>query len=124
MRQQGGVRPPCWPYRGERRGEFEVLLVDPHVLAEGNRGCLGASDQVHPASALAGGVAFLDDRLVMLEGVHLGEIVVAHDLGEADSRSNMTTSPITRYGQGSAVVDPVIEVFSCSALPTPAAATG
>jgi hypothetical protein len=29
-----------------------------------------------------GGVVFFDDRLVMLEGVHLGEIVVAHDLGK------------------------------------------
>ena len=26
---------------------------------------------------------FLDDRLVVLEGVHLGEVVVADDLGQA-----------------------------------------
>ena len=37
---------------------------------------------MHPAPRLAGGVEFFDDRLVMLERVHLGEIVVAHDLGE------------------------------------------
>ena len=63
--------------------QFEVLLVDRHVLAEGDRRGLGAADQVHPAPRLAGGVEFLDDRLVMLEGVHLGEVVVADDLGEA-----------------------------------------
>ena len=89
------MRPPCWPYRGKRRGAVRGTR---HVLAEGNRGCLGASDQVHPAPGLAGGVAFLDDRLVVLEGVHLGEMVVAHDFGEADSRTNMTTSSITRDG--------------------------
>jgi hypothetical protein len=43
---------------------------------------LGAADQMHPAPGLVGGVVFSDDRLVMLEGVHLGEIVVAHDLGK------------------------------------------
>jgi hypothetical protein len=43
-------------------------------------------------------VAFLDDRLVVLEGVHFGEMVAAHDPGVADSRTNMTTSPVTRDG--------------------------
>jgi hypothetical protein len=37
---------------------------------------------MHPAPGLVGGVVFFDDRLVMLEGVHLGEIVVAHDFGK------------------------------------------
>jgi hypothetical protein len=62
--------------------EFEILLVDRHALAEGDRCGLGAADQMHPAPGLVGGVVFFDDRLVMLEGVHLGEIVVAHDLGK------------------------------------------
>ena len=54
--------------------EFEVLLVDGHALAEGDGRGLGAADQMHPAPGLVGGVVFFDDRLVMLEGVHLGEI--------------------------------------------------
>ena len=62
--------------------EFEILLVDRHALAEGDRRGLGAADQMHPAPGLVGGVVFSDDRLVMLEGVHLGEIVVAHDFGK------------------------------------------
>ena len=36
---------------------------------------------------LVGGVVFFDDRLVVLEGVHLGKIVVAHDLGETRDES-------------------------------------
>ena len=40
-------------------------------------------DQVHPAPRLARVVELLDDRLVVLEGVHLGEVVVADDLGQA-----------------------------------------
>jgi hypothetical protein len=47
--------------------EFEILLVDYHVLAEGDCRGLGAADEVHPAPGLAGGVVFLDDRLVVLE---------------------------------------------------------
>src|SRR6266404_9769593 len=85
---------PCCGQTGRRKAsrftyprlggvqEFQVLLVDGHVLAEGDRRGLGAADQMHPAPRLAGGMEFLDDRLVMLERVHLGEIVVAHDLGE------------------------------------------
>ena len=42
-----------------------------------------AADEVHPLPWLARRMEFLDDRLMMLEGVHLGEIVVADDLGEA-----------------------------------------
>ena len=62
--------------------EFEILLVDRHILAEGDGRGPGATDQMHPAPRLARRVVFLDDRLVVFEGVHLGEIVVAHDLGE------------------------------------------
>lgn len=50
--------------------EFEVLLVDRQVLAEGDSGGLGAADEAHPALRLAGRVVFRDDRLVVLEGVH------------------------------------------------------
>src|SRR5215813_8969477 len=67
--------------------EFEVLLVDGHVLAEGDGRSLRAADEVHPAPRLARRVVFLDNRLVVLEGVHLGEIVVADNLGEARDES-------------------------------------
>ena len=63
--------------------EFEVLLVDRHVLAEGDRCGLGAADEMHPAPRLACRVVFLDDRLVVLRGVRLDEIGVADDLGDA-----------------------------------------
>ena len=62
--------------------QFQVLLVDGHVLAEGNRRGLGTADQMHPAPGLPGGVEFFHDRLVMLEGMHLREIIVADNFGE------------------------------------------
>ena len=75
--------------------EFEVLLVDGHVLAEGDRRGLGAADEVHPAPRLARRVVLLDDRPVVLEGVHLGEIVVADDLGEARDESLRVVAGLT-----------------------------
>src|SRR5207248_10042333 len=73
--------PLAWPrLRGVE--EFEILFVHGHALAERDRRGLSAADEVHPAPGLVGGVVFFANRLVVLEGVHLGEIVVAHDLGE------------------------------------------
>ena len=60
-----------------------MLFVHRNVHAERGRGGLGAVDEVHPAPSLASRVVFLDNRLVVLEGVHLDEIVVADDLGDA-----------------------------------------
>src|SRR5215210_7777718 len=53
--------------------QFEGLLIDFHVLDEGNRRGLGTGDQMHPEPGFAGRVKFLYDRLVMLEGMHFGE---------------------------------------------------
>src|ERR1700730_1447960 len=63
--------------------QLDHVLVERHVLAERDRRGLAAAHQVHPAPRLAGGVELLDDRLMVLEGVHLGEVVVADELGEA-----------------------------------------
>jgi hypothetical protein len=66
--------------------QLQILLVDGHVLAEGDCCGLGA-DQMHRAPGLARGVKLFDNRLVVLERVHLGEIVVAHDPGEKATAS-------------------------------------
>jgi hypothetical protein len=50
---------------------------------------------VHPAPRLARRVVLLDDRPVVLEGVHLGEIVVADDLGEARDESLRVVAGLT-----------------------------
>src|SRR6202020_1840959 len=62
--------------------QFQRFLVGGHVLAEGNGRGLCAADQMHPAPWVAGGVELLHDGLVMLEGVHFGETVVADDIAE------------------------------------------
>ena len=62
--------------------QLEVFLVDRHVLTEGDRRGLRAADEMHPAPRLTGRVVLLDDRLVVIEGVHLSEIVVPDDLCE------------------------------------------
>ena len=60
--------------------EFEGLFIDFHVFAEGNRRCLRPSDEMAPAPRFARGVKLLHDGLMMLEGMHLGEVIVAGDL--------------------------------------------
>ena len=60
--------------------EFNGFLVDLHVFSERDRCSLGPSDEMAPAPRLAGRIELLDDRLMVLEGVHLGEIIVARDL--------------------------------------------
>src|ERR1700726_2522303 len=66
--------------------QLEQVLVDRHVLAERDRRRLAAAHQVHPAPRLAGGVELLDDRLMVLEGMHLGEVVVADELRKASDQ--------------------------------------
>src|SRR5215469_17075997 len=64
----GPSRSPISKLRGVE--EFEILLINRHVLAEGDRRGLCAADEVHPAPRLARRLGLLDDRLVMLERVH------------------------------------------------------
>jgi hypothetical protein len=67
--------------------EVQILLIDRHIFTERNRRRSGAANEMHPAPRFAGGVKFFDDRLVMLERVHLGEVVVAHDFAETRDQS-------------------------------------
>jgi hypothetical protein len=48
--------------------QFQSLLRDFHVLAEGNRRGPGTANEVHPTPGLTRGMEFLDDRLMVLEG--------------------------------------------------------
>jgi hypothetical protein len=75
LRCPGGIRPPG-SFSPALSGveEFQVLLIDGHVLEEGCRRGTGAVDKMHPAPGLAHRAVFLDDRLVVLESVHLGEL--------------------------------------------------
>jgi hypothetical protein len=79
---------------GERRRETEQPLLERGAMVEGQdiEGAVVPDVQVNSprcsAPGLAGGVVFLDDRLMVLEGVHLGEIVVADDLGEAAMKAS------------------------------------
>src|SRR6058998_3984301 len=77
----GGARPP--PPRMLRVEELDRLLVDLHVLAVGDGRRLGRAHEMTPAPRKAGGVELLEGGLMMLEGVHLGEVVVHDDRGEA-----------------------------------------
>src|SRR5512132_1945240 len=58
--------------------ELECLLVDLHVLAVGDGRRLGRAHEMAPAPRKAGGVELLEGGLMVLEGVHLGEVVM-HD---------------------------------------------
>ena len=62
--------------------EFECLFVDFHILPEGDGRGLGASNKMAPAPGLTGGVKLFHNRLMVLKGVHLREVVVANDLGQ------------------------------------------
>ena len=83
-------------WRSGRVQQVEILLVDVHVLAERDRRRLAPADQMHPAPRLARVVEFLDDRLVVLEGVHLGEVVVADDLGETRDQRLRVVAAVRR----------------------------
>src|SRR5258705_1558340 len=86
----------CCPNRGYagragsgmlRVEEFERLLVDLHVLAIGDGRRLGRAHEMAPAPRKAGGVEFLESRLMVLEGVHLGEVIMHDNRGQtADER--------------------------------------
>ena len=65
--------------------QLNGLFIEFHILAEGNRCSLGPSDQMEPAPGLTRGVKLFHDRLMVFKGVHFGEIIVAHDLGETRS---------------------------------------
>src|SRR5258705_7891408 len=74
-----------WRVRGLSRGtgmlrveELDRLLVDLHVLAVGDGRRLGRAHEMAPAPRKASGVELLKGGLMVLEGVHLGEVVV-HD---------------------------------------------
>src|SRR5215472_9896932 len=65
-----------------RMKELDRFLVDLHVLAVGDRGGLGRAYQMAPAPGQARGVELLKRRLMVLKGMHLGEVVVDHNPGE------------------------------------------
>jgi hypothetical protein len=56
------------------------LFIDFHILAKRNGCSLSARAEMHPTLGLASGVKFFHDRLMMLKGVHLREIIMTHDL--------------------------------------------
>src|SRR5207253_11327966 len=56
--------------------ELDRLLVDLHVLAVGDGRRLGRAHEMAPAPRKASGVELLEGGLMVLEGVHLGEVVV------------------------------------------------
>src|SRR5207253_5923576 len=67
--------------------ELDRLLVDLHVLAVRNGRRLGRAHEMAPAPRKAGGVELLEGGLMVLEGVHLGEVVVHANRGQtADER--------------------------------------
>src|SRR5262245_34657141 len=72
--------------------ELDRLFVDFHVLAVGDGRRLGRAHEMAPAPRKAGGVELLKGRLMVLEGVHLGEVVVHDDRGQtADERVRVVT---------------------------------
>src|SRR5260370_23125388 len=62
--------------------QLQQLVEHAGALVRRDRRRLHAAHQVPAAPRLAGCVVFLDDRLVVLEGVHLGEVVAADELSE------------------------------------------
>src|SRR5882762_9997647 len=62
--------------------ELDRLLVDLHVLAVGDGRRLGRAHEMAPAPRKAGGVELLEGGLMVLEGVHLGEVVMHDDRGQ------------------------------------------
>src|ERR1700682_2587863 len=67
--------------------ERERLLVDLHVLAIGDGRRLSRAHEMAPAPRKTGGVELLEGRLMVLEGVHLGEVVMHDNRGQtADER--------------------------------------
>src|SRR5215475_9866476 len=83
-----------------RMKELDRLLVDLHVLAVGDGGGLGRADEVAPAPRQTCRVELLEGRLMVLERVHLGEVVVHDDLGEAgDQRVGIVTEGRVLLGE-------------------------
>src|SRR6267142_6467790 len=86
-----------WRVRGLSRGtgmlrveELDRLLVDLHVLAIGDGRRLGRAHQMAPAPRQPRGVKLLERGLVVLEGVHLGEVGGHDERGEtADERGRV-----------------------------------
>src|SRR5215470_1271267 len=60
--------------------QLQGLFIDFHILTKRNGCRLGARDQMQPAPGRTRGVKFFHNRLMMLKGVHLREIIVTHDL--------------------------------------------
>jgi hypothetical protein len=63
--------------------ELDRFLVDFHVFSEGDRRRLSPGDEMAPAPWLTCGVKFFDNGLMVLERMHLGEVIMAGDLGQA-----------------------------------------
>src|SRR5688500_11237008 len=67
--------------------QLNCLFVHLHILAKGNRRGLGTGHQMLPAPGLTRVMEFFDHRLMMFKGMHLGEVVVAHDFSETSNES-------------------------------------
>src|SRR5437867_3853646 len=76
-KQMGPFQPPVLEVQ-----HFGGVFPDILDAAVGDRGGLHRCHQMAPAQRRAGGVELLVGRLVMLEGVHLAEVVAAGDLAE------------------------------------------
>src|SRR5437764_15310622 len=63
--------------------EFERLFVDFHILPEGDSRGLGTSNEMAPAPGLTGGVKLFHNGLMVLKGMHFGEVVMADDFSQA-----------------------------------------
>jgi hypothetical protein len=63
--------------------QLKRFFVKLHVRSKRDRRRLGTSDKMAPAPGLACGMKPLHYRLMMFEGVHLGEVIMADDLGQA-----------------------------------------
>src|SRR6266571_2060273 len=74
--------------------EFECLFVDFHILPEGDGRGLGASNKMAPAPGLTGGVKLFHNRLMVLKGMHFGEIVVADNLGQTRNEGSRVVATI------------------------------
>lgn len=63
--------------------ELDRFLIDFHVFSEGDRCGLSPSDEMAPAPWLTCGVKLFYNGLMVLEGMHLSEVIMAGDLGQA-----------------------------------------
>src|SRR5215475_1236466 len=74
--------------------EFEHLLVDFHILPEGDGRGLRPSHEMAPAPWLTGSIKLFHHRLMVLKGMHFGEVVVADDLGQTRNEGGRVVATV------------------------------